>query len=74
MIVKGTTPRIRFTFSKVTPENITTAFLTIKQSNETIIEKDISEAEVGENYLEWELSQNDTLAIDAKQSVKIQCR
>ena len=49
MIIKGTTPTIRWTFDVVNPATITTAYLTFKQGCgpdvekwETVLEKDIS--------------------------------
>ena len=41
MIIRGTTPPIRFTFSDVNPLEMTAAFLTIRQNSVTI-EKELS--------------------------------
>lgn len=74
MIVRGTTPEIRFTFSAVDPADITVAYLTIQQNQATIIEKDIDDATIGEDYISWELTQTDALLIEAGEQVRIQCR
>ena len=43
MIIRGTTPPIRFTFSDVNPLEMTAAFLTVRQ-NDVTIEKELSSA------------------------------
>ena len=73
-IARGTTPTIRFTFSTVDVSNIVTAYLTLKQNSETIIEKDISSATTGEDYIEWRLAQEDTKTLDGRYPVQVQCR
>lgn len=47
MIVRGTTPSIRYTFSTLNVADIIDAYLTIVQG-ETVIEKTLQDAEVGE--------------------------
>ena len=74
-IVRGTTPTITFTITRVAISDITAAYLTIKQDTSVVvIEKDLSDATTGENSMSWDLTQNDTLAIDAKKNVSIQIR
>lgn len=73
-IARGTTPTIRFTFKTIDPSEIVTAYLTLKQNSETIIEKDISSAETGADYIEWKLPQDETKTLDSRYPVQVQCR
>lgn len=72
-IIKGTTPTIQFTFSQINVENIISAFLIIKQANRTIVEKPISEAEIGENWIQWTLSQDESLKLKDDKRADICC-
>lgn len=63
-IVKGTTPTIYYTFSTVSVQNISVAYLTIKQFGEIVVEKDISSASIRESALAWTLTQEETLLLD----------
>ena len=64
MIIRGTTPPIRFTFSDVNPLEMTVAFLTVHQ-NDVTIEKELSSASsVTDNMTEWQLTQEETLALE----------
>ena len=74
MIVRGTTPTIQFTFKTVNVSQIAVAYLTIEQHGDLIVEKDLSEATVGNGYLEWILEQEDTLPIAYNVKLQIQCR
>lgn len=62
-IIRGTTPVISFVFSEVNAADITVAILTIKQSGETIIEKDLDTATRDETGISWQLSQAETLSL-----------
>ena len=70
-IIKGTTPTFKITFSTVTVTDITAAYLTIRKSAEAVLEKDLTEATVGTNYLAWKLTQEETLALGDKISVMV---
>jgi hypothetical protein len=74
MIMRGTTPTIRFTFSKVDVSEIEVLYVTAEQGGVILFEKTIDDATMGENYFDVHLSQDDTLAIDAKTKFSIQCR
>lgn len=74
MIVRGTTPTIRFTFSEIDVASIRAAYLTIEQGGSTVIEKGLDEAAIGDGYLEWELTQEETIPLSEKSNVRIQCR
>lgn len=74
MIIRGTTPPIRFTFSNVNPLEMTVAFLTIRQGN-VKIEKDLQSASfVTDTVIEWLLTQEETLALEAGRLAQVQCR
>lgn len=73
-VIRGTTPKIRFTFRKIAISDIETAFLTIKQNNSKVIEKSLEDATIGEQYLTFPLSQEDTLKLKANTTLKIQIR
>ena len=64
-IVRGTTPTIKYTFSTVDPASLSVAILTAKQGGAIKLEKDLTAATVGTDYLAWTLSQADTLALSA---------
>lgn len=74
MITRGTTPTIGFTFGTTDVNDITVAYLTVKQGGTVIAEKDLSEATVGNDAIVWELAQTDTLKIVDDVIVEIQCR
>ena len=73
MIVRGTTPTIRYTFSNVDIADIATCYLTIKQGT-TVIEKTLQDATAGDGYLDWVLSQAETLSLDENQNAEVQIR
>ncbi len=73
MIIRGTTPPIRFSFTEVDPQAMTEVFLTIRQ-NSILIEKDLSEAVVTQDAILWELTQSETLSLEDGWNAKVQCR
>lgn len=70
-IIKGTTPTIQYNFSDVNVENITEAYLSIKQNGAVALEKDLDTAIVGENSLSWTLTQQETLAMQGRVSMML---
>lgn len=66
-IIRGTTPTLQYTFNTVTVANIAAAYLTIKQNNQILLQKDLTAATVGAKTLSWTLTQQDTLTIAAGQ-------
>lgn len=72
MIIRGTTPTIKFTFNVVDPANIAAAYLTI--TGQTVTEKDISSMTVGEDFVSWDFTQEETLAFTPGKEVAIQLR
>ena len=75
-VVRGTTPTITMTFKTVNVANITEAWLTLTQEAPATlsIQKDLSDATVGTKSLAWTLTQQETLDVNTKYNVKIQCR
>ncbi len=71
-LIRGTTPTIIFTFTDVLVSDISKAYLVIKQSGASVIEKDISSATVGED-VRWTLEQEDTLSLKRKINADIYC-
>ena len=74
IIARGTTPTITYTFNTVRPADIIVAYLTLSQFGETILEKDLLSAGISETSLSWKLSQAETLQLNSKVEVVIQCR
>lgn len=72
-IIRGTTPVLEFTYNDITVSNIAKAILTISQNGVIVIEKDLTSATVGENSLTWELSQEETLSLNASRNARIVC-
>ena len=64
-IVIGTTPTIKYTFSKVATDTLAKAILTIKQGRKILIQKELEDATVEEGAVSWRLSQRETLLINA---------
>lgn len=65
-IIIGTTPTITYKFKIVSPSDFRTAILTIKKQSETIIEKTLADATIGEDSLSWTLTQQETLNIGTR--------
>lgn len=76
MIVRGTTPTIRFNFTNIDSSDIYVAYMTIAQNNSVVLEKDISQATLGDGFIEFSLTQEDTLLLDEKiiASVQLRCK
>ena len=72
-IIRGTTPTITFTFNAVDVADMSVVYLTLTQG-ETVIEYSLEDATVNENTLSWTLTQADTLKLNERQDVSIQCR
>lgn len=71
-IIRGTTPTIKFTYSEISVSDISIAILTLSQSGTIVIEKNLSEATVGSDYISWKLSQAETLSL-SKKDVTVIC-
>ena len=65
-IIIGTTPTITYKFKIVSPADLRTAILTIKNQSQTILEKTLADAVVGDDSLSWTLTQQETLTIGTR--------
>lgn len=81
MIIRGTTPTIRYRLKVIDPQNITEAFLTFKQGCganpenwPVVLEKNKDSMVSGENYIEWTLTQADTLTFETRFKVDYQIK
>lgn len=72
-IIRGTTPTIVFTFETITPQDIVTAYLVIKQFNRPRITKPLSDADVTESTIEWTLTQDESLSLTVGALTEIHC-
>lgn len=63
-IIRGTTPTIEFSFSQIDVTKLTAAILTVKQSGNVLIEKEMASATVGEASVSWELTQEECLLLN----------
>lgn len=72
-IIRGTTPTISFQYSDITVSDITKAILSLKQSGQTVIERDLTTATISEDSISWELTQAETLTLNASRNVSIVC-
>ena len=64
-IIRGTTPTITFTFSDFNATDIVEAVFVIKQGGNTILQMDLSEADVDESTLTWYLTQENTFLLNS---------
>ena len=62
-VTRGTTPTITYTFSVVRPSELTKAYLSLKQNERLVLEKNLSDAVASEKALSWTLTQEETLAM-----------
>lgn len=72
-IVRGTTPTFIFTFTTVDPTSITSAYFTIKQMGKIKVSKPLEEGLVGEQTLEWTITQEESLSLTAGKPCEIRC-
>lgn len=73
VIVRGTTPTIKFTLPDIEVSNINAAVLALKQNNIAIIEKDLSSATLSDHEITWKLQQEDTLKLNKQTVITIVC-
>lgn len=65
-IVIGTTPTITYKFKIVSPSDFRACILTIKCNGQILIEKTLSDAEIGTDSVSWTLSQAETLSLGTR--------
>lgn len=63
-ITRGETPTIKYTFRTVDVRNIEVAYVTFVQDGIVKLEKDISSATIGPDYILWTLTQEESLSLD----------
>ena len=72
---RGTTPTLNFIFAYNLEElNIKGMYITFKQDNEVVPEKKLSELEIVENKVTINLTQTETLLMQANKPIYIQAR
>lgn len=64
-IIRGTTPTIKYTFNDIEVSDITAAYLTVKMSKQTLLEKDITAATIDEGFIAWTFTQAETISMTA---------
>ncbi len=72
-IVRGTTPTIKITFSEIDPSTIEIAYLVIKQLGISPIEVPFDRAVLGNDYISFTLTQNETLTLIEGNQCEIYC-
>ncbi len=65
VIWRGTTPTLQLVVKTVDPSTITDSRLSFYTAQETVVEKDLSTAEVSSDSISWTLTQEETLAIQS---------
>lgn len=70
-LARLTTPAFMYRPCATEIQDISEAFLIIKQYDKVIIEKSLTDAYVDENYIVWELDQVDTQKLDIKNVAKV---
>ena len=77
MLPQGTTPEIRYKFSKILVADITDAYLSVRQDGTKLIEKDLNSAveiNTTNNYIEWRLTQEETQQFDPFTPLEVQIK
>jgi len=64
-IIVGTTPTIKYTFTNIDTTDLTEIFMTIAKTpcGTPVLEKDLSDAEVGDGEVMFQLTQEETLSL-----------
>lgn len=65
-IIIGTTPTITYNFKVVSPSDFRDCILTIKCNGQILIEKTLSDAEIGTDSVSWTLTQEETLSLGTR--------
>lgn len=72
-LVKGTTPTITITCPTIDVSLIDVAYLIIKDGENVIVEKPISDATIDDNSLLWKMTQREALKLNVGRTVRIFC-
>lgn len=62
-IIRGTTPTLIFTFDTIDVDDISVAYLLVKQSGNTVIEKTFEDSTISEEKLMFSFTQAETLSL-----------
>lgn len=73
-MIRGTTPSLRWNFSKIPVSTITAATMTVVQGGNVIATKHLSDATVGDSSLTFTLTQQETLALKVGLKAEIQLK
>ena len=75
VIVRGTTPTIKWIFHEIQVGDIVSAIFTIHRKKDVIVEKDMSEAVINseENSMGWTLTQQESLRLREFQTYGLHC-
>lgn len=73
VLLRGSTPELRFRFDRVAVSDLAEAILTLRQDDLTL-EKDLTDAETDGQTLIWRLTQQETLRLAPDRFAELQCR
>ena len=71
MIIRGTTPTLKYTFSVITTADLTDAYLTVKKGGAVVVTKDLTAATVEQKALSWTLTQEETLSVSGSAEIML---
>lgn len=72
-MIQWTTPTIKFMFSTIDPQDIVSAYLSIYQELLLVIEKPLEDADIGEDYLAWTLTQTESSKLAPGIEARVYC-
>lgn len=72
-IVRGTTPEIEIIFKETDPHVLAKAVLTFSKGTDDVLSRDLSTANISGKSVSWELTQEETLALNNGDSLSVTC-
>lgn len=60
-MIRGTTQTLRWNMKQIPSSMVTDAYMTIRNRNGRVIEKDMTSAQTQDHYVIWKLTQAETL-------------
>lgn len=72
-IVRGTTPEIEIVFKETDPHVLAKAVLTLSKGTDDVLSRDLSTATISGKSVSWELTQEETLALNKDDSLSVVC-
>ena len=73
VIIRYTTPTIKFVFNTLDVGEIEDARLVVKQQKKAVINLDFTEATTGEGFISWLLPQEETAKLKEFENAEIYC-